>query len=67
MDRPPANICLECGICCDGTMFSRLPAPPAGDAPPGPGQPCPAHRLACTIYKERPDACRAFRLSLIHI
>ena len=60
-------------------MFSRLP-PVAGDGladlePPvgapaliheaGPAQPCPAHRYACTVYRDRPGACRHFECALL--
>ncbi len=60
-------------------MFSRLPPvlADAGDASggpdggpsivhePGPAQPCPAHRYACTVYKERPGACHAYECALL--
>ena len=79
MGATPANICLECGLCCDGTMFSRLPPvfdhpahgrirPEGGGPelvhPPGPAQPCPAHRYACSIYRERPGACHQYECAL---
>lgn len=79
MGKAPANICLECGLCCDGTMFSRLPpvlddpitgrirpegGGPALVHPPGPAQPCPAHRYACSIYRERPGACHHYECAL---
>lgn len=80
MEETPANICLECGLCCDGTMFSRLPPvfddpgsgrirPEGGGPelvhPPGPAQPCPAHRYACSIYRERPGACHHYDCALL--
>lgn len=79
MGTTSANICLECGLCCDGTMFSRLPPvfedpergrirPEGGGPelmhPPGPAQPCPAHRYACSIYRERPGACHHYECAL---
>ena len=79
MGAIPANICLGCGLCCDGTMFSRPPpvfedaatgrirpegGGPALLRPPGPAQPCPAHHAACTIHRERPGACRAYECAL---
>jgi hypothetical protein len=59
-------------------MFSRLPPAVAGaDGPdrrtggptqthePGPAQPCPAHRYACTVYRDRPGACRHYECALL--
>lgn len=77
MEGSTANICVECGICCDGTMFSRLPpasenaaeamaaGPTTAAAEAGPAQPCPAHHLACTVYRERPGACRHYQCALL--
>ena len=66
------SLCLDCGFCCDGTMFSNVPLG-ADEAVPhraigacpgdtGFAQPCAAlNRTACTVYEGRPKACRAFR------
>lgn len=79
MGTTSPNICLECGLCCDGTMFSRLPpvfddptsgrirpegGGPALVHPAGPAQPCPAHRYACSVYRERPGACHHYECAL---
>lgn len=69
-------ICLDCGFCCDGTLFAfgRLeldePMPErmvqARETPRWAfQQPCPYHDGACTIYKERPRACRVFDCDLL--
>jgi hypothetical protein len=60
-------------------MFSRLP-PVHGDGADGlerstdgpaliheagPAQPCPAHRYACTVYRDRPGACHHYECALL--
>jgi hypothetical protein len=69
-------ICLDCGFCCDGTLF------PFGQLEPNEAvpermvqasetprrafqQPCPYHEGACTIYDDRPKACRVFDCDLL--
>ena len=74
------NICIDCGMCCDGTMFSRVPLPGDGDvamlvgtpvrlegseAEPFFSQPCAAFNGCCSIYAARPSSCRGFRCSLL--
>ena len=72
-----SSICVDCGMCCDGTLFAQAPlrpedhAPPAGvhsavDEPSYFRQPCAAldHR-ACTIYHDRPTVCRNYRCELL--
>lgn len=65
------SLCLECGACCDGTMFphAELSADEAarlGDrVEVNAGklvQPCRAlSGCACTVYEARPTTCRAYR------
>lgn len=63
------DLCLECGLCCDGTLFSSMDVAP-GEASSLPVvaeggrlkvlQPCPAHDGSCKVYSERPRSCREF-------
>lgn len=75
------NICVECGMCCDGTMFGYAELNDGDDAAAlttaglrivGNGEqsgfqlPCP--RLvscACTMYVDRPSPCRAYKCALL--
>ena len=64
--RPPEDLCLSCGLCCDGSLFWAVPLG-EGEAAPAPldadgylRQPCPCFDGACTIYKDRPAGCRDF-------
>ena len=72
-----SELCLACGLCCDGSLFGRVPlAPEEVDVarknrlrviPSGRAmeQPCAAlEGGACTAYAERPNACRAFECRL---
>lgn len=75
------ELCLSCGLCCDGTLFTHVPV---GTEPPeqlaaaglpvemkegaGPQflQPCPAWQGGCCqVYDLRPDTCRTFRCRLL--
>lgn len=70
-------LCLACGLCCDGSLFGFVPLEPAEIAPArarglaviasgrGFEQPCPALRGGCTLYAERPAACRRFTCRLL--
>jgi hypothetical protein len=71
------SLCLSCGLCCDGTLFNRVPLA-EGDDPSlraalgvGEGQahgvqPCAALRgLTCQVYERRPLTCRRFRCLLL--
>lgn len=75
-----ADLCLACGLCCDGTIFdvarvaeSELPALAelgirTGTRPFGAVlvQPCVAlDGAACTVYAHRPHTCRAYRCNLL--
>ena len=69
------QLCLECGLCCQGVIFSGVGLLPNEvglakklrlDIVEIPGghafrQPCPRQEgVACTVYDERPDHCRKF-------
>ena len=66
------NLCIECGLCCNGVMFSIVALQP-GESAKALGalglrvkrgtftQPCAAlDGLCCTIYEQRPVRCRLF-------
>ena len=75
------SLCLACGLCCDGTLFSSVPLRPndelgalktAGVSIVSDGdpnmftQPCAAHKnCACIIYANRPHDCRAYKCELL--
>ena len=72
------SLCQACGLCCDGSLFSRVPL--------GPTEQVPALKLAvvtnaqggrhvpqrcaalegtmCQVYQERPLACRRYECLL---
>ncbi len=73
-----SELCLGCGICCDGSLFSSGPLEPEevpvarrlglviedGDF----RQPCARLDVStkrCGVYAERPSACRAYRCELL--
>lgn len=77
-DMAADTVCQACALCCDGTLFTRVPlaaddvAPrevhvvttPAGSRylP----QPCAAlEGTRCTVYAQRPTACRRFECLLL--
>ena len=76
-----SRLCLACGLCCDGAVFSwavladgddRAALEAAGaevrDTADGPALtiPCGALRgTCCSIYDRRPDVCRGFRCRLL--
>ncbi len=70
-----SELCQRCGLCCDGTLFTRTPlqaeevealralSPRPVDEACGHGlaQPCAAlEGTRCTIYAGRPAACRRY-------
>lgn len=64
---PAQDLCLSCGLCCDGSLFWAVELDAPDDVPHGaePGgqlpQPCAFHcDGACQIYATRPGQCRAF-------
>lgn len=76
-----SNLCLDCGLCCDGTLFEATALMPSEDgrlladrravfvSEKGTRrfqQPCPAHECGrCSIYDERPEVCRDFRCTVL--
>jgi uncharacterized protein len=73
-------LCLGCGLCCNGVMFSQVRAEPS-EAPKLRETgleverigdrlkfrlPCPLHHEGqCGIYSDRPQRCRTFRCALL--
>ena len=79
-DDTDESICIDCGMCCDGTLFTWVPLPGEGDeatlvgtpitvqsseGKPFFSQPCAAFAGCCSIYASRPSNCRSFRCSLL--
>ncbi len=77
---PATTLCISCGLCCDGTVFSFVPLkdgePPAQalaegarwrDSPEKPAFLLPCHAFVgkCGIYEERPQVCRSFRCRVL--
>ncbi len=72
-------LCLECGMCCDGTIFADVKLSPADMSRIAPSaaigigiikqalkQPCPGWTGgACAIYRKRPEHCRNFDCALL--
>jgi Fe-S-cluster containining protein len=75
-----STLCLHCGLCCDGTLFTHVPlrATEAGplkalglpvkareDGTPILPQRCAAlDGKRCTAYAERPEGCRRYHCHL---
>lgn len=72
------TVCQACALCCDGALFTRVPLAVDDAAPaevravttPTGGrylpQPCAALQgTRCTVYAERPIACRRFECLLL--
>ena len=80
-DSPSQNLCQDCGLCCDGTLFDSITFHPQDALQPLQVagfsfqqkeneqyflQPCAAHKnQSCTIYKHRPKVCREFQCQLL--
>lgn len=72
---PGGDICLECGLCCNGGIFgrvrltdedrARLHAASVDTPPDELPQPCPFWGGSCSIYSARPGSCRQFRCKLL--
>lgn len=76
-----SNICIDCGMCCDGTLFSEVSVRPYDDfemlttkgltiRPQGEelvfGLPCTEFTGGrCAIYDCRPAVCRSYRCQLM--
>lgn len=60
------DLCLSCGLCCDGSLFWAVPVargedvPATLDAEGRLRQPCACFEGRCTIYPDRPASCRSF-------
>ena len=73
------DLCLSCGLCCDGAIFSSAalgePATAPGvalagvklvDGGRGFHLPCPSHvDRRCQVYLDRPLVCRTYRCQLL--
>jgi Fe-S-cluster containining protein len=80
MDSDLARLCQSCGLCCDGSLFGRVRLEPEEVEPARKmhlrvvesgrafDQPCAAletdEGCRCSIYRERPLACRNFACRL---
>lgn len=78
MEALGSRLCRDCGLCCDGSFFARVPLaegetvasglvvlenPLGGRYLP---QPCRALQGgACACYEARPRACREYRCVLV--
>jgi uncharacterized protein len=72
------TLCQACGLCCDGTLFTRVPLGPAEQVPEARlavvtndkgGRHVPQRCAAlagtvCQVYAERPLACRRYECLL---
>lgn len=77
----PESLCLQCGICCDGTLFDAVELRPGDNSSELKSlglpirkvgtqarfqQPCGAlNGCRCEIYPNRPTYCRKFRCPLL--
>ena len=75
------NLCVGCGLCCDGSMFHATDIQPSDDRAPLEAlgavfvtdvhstrfeQPCPAQvGGCCTNYEKRPTMCRSYNCALL--
>jgi hypothetical protein len=75
-----STLCLRCGLCCDGTLFTHVPLRRTEVAPlqalglpvkeREDGTPVLPQRCAaldgsrCTAYMERPEGCRRYHCNL---
>jgi uncharacterized protein len=74
------SLCLDCGLCCDGTMHSTVALEHGDDRSvllrsgfhlllfeeeARFEQPCRAFDTKCTIYDDRPSLCRSYRCALL--
>ena len=74
MVNSESELCLSCGLCCDGSLFQLVKLEP-GEAQSGLrlvpahdafAQPCGCLTgTRCDIYDDRPAACRRFRCRLL--
>ena len=67
--NPSSNLCLECGLCCDGSIFSHVELNKddrerLGISEGNPRLSFPCKHLngtRCTIYSKRPKICASYR------
>ena len=75
------SLCLTCGLCCDGTLFSSVRLKPDDEVAPlravgisfisnGEAnefkQPCAAYKnCTCAVYANRPRKCRTYKCELL--
>lgn len=78
MNTEVATLCRSCALCCDGSLFTRVPLAPGEPAPALLGvetnaaggksfrQRCAAlEGCDCRVYAERPLACRRYECLLV--
>jgi hypothetical protein len=81
MSTAAESLCLSCGLCCNGGLFTLVPLTTSEVAAAGTGmlrivqrpdgssalrQPCDAHAPSgCRVYATRPSACRRFECLLL--
>ncbi len=65
--RAATDLCLSCGLCCDGSLFKAVELEAGDEAHAGAAiegrlpQPCRFHGAeGCGVYAARPGQCRAF-------
>jgi Fe-S-cluster containining protein len=75
------SLCLTCGLCCDGALFSSVRLKPDDEVTPLKAaginfvsngdsnefkQPCAAHKnCTCAVYANRPQECRTYKCELL--
>lgn len=81
LETKGSQLCLQCGLCCDGSVFATVRLQPADDpehlrqagltlrGPPTSrrfAQPCPMlEGCRCRIYPQRPSHCQTFDCALL--
>lgn len=70
------DLCISCGLCCSGVIFSYLKVEPAERERPAVRRlplhddgrldlPCPVFEQRCTIYDERPQICADYACDVL--
>jgi Fe-S-cluster containining protein len=80
-DREKSDLCLSCGLCCQGVLHDQVPLSeheleravrlrlPLIDSPLRLAFRLPCPRLEarrCTVYDERPGTCRSYACGVLH-
>jgi hypothetical protein len=81
MVSPSQSLCLTCGLCCTGAIFSSVQMEPEDEIPPlmaasiniywdGNANkfklPCAAYKnCSCTVYGNRPKNCQRYKCELL--